>query len=81
MKFQEPPQGRGPISRLVSDEDRQQLRAKPGEWALFLEGVTRSKVNSLTSWAKRNPGFECTTRNVEGELFDGYLRYVGEAPR
>lgn len=51
------------------------LRANPGRWAI----VARDAKHNWTfmAWARRNPGFEVTSRGPAGGPLTIYARYVG----
>lgn len=69
-------------------EQAEQLKARPGDWALVFEGVSQSTGNNVrkgTLAAFRPEGaFEVATRNqrrpddgVGDSVVDVYVRYVG----
>lgn len=63
---------------LFTKEVREQLKAKPGEWAR----IAVASRSLRTRWRKQYPGFEFTSRTVEGETRSRgalYARWVGES--
>lgn len=63
---------------LFTQAVQAQLKATPGEWAR----IAIASRSLRTKWRKNYPGFEFTTRKVEGEP-EGrakiYARWVGDS--
>ena len=86
VKFQDPPKttgGRG--SRGKHLEIASELRGRPGEWALVMEGVAGSSPTMIRTGAIRayTPAgaFDATARKRPDGKFDVYARFVGEVSR
>jgi hypothetical protein len=87
IRWEEPPAptpgGPGKAKPLIAHElIARQLRQRPGEWALIIEGFTHSSMGSLISRGKIRPyapagTYEAVARAISG-AHNIYARYVGE---
>lgn len=87
IRWEEPPSptpgGPGKEKPVIAHElIAVQLRQRPGEWALIVEGYAHSSMGSLISRGKIRPyapagTYEAVARSVNG-THSIYARYVGE---
>lgn len=79
IKFQNPPRRKRGRTDWVSVAE--QLRQRPGEWALVARMSPATVVRIKRGGYKAFPAgeFEATSRNVRDKKADIYLRYVGGA--
>jgi len=80
------PGGPGKAKPLIAHElIARQLRQRPGEWALIVEGLTHASMGSLISRGKIRPyapagSYEAVARAVNGAN-NIYARYMGDMLR
>jgi hypothetical protein len=85
LTFTDPPAPKAGRPTYMTAEIQEELRSNPDRWALVFPGAGRVQRNAVANWCHRHDGFEFTGRSAgvgqDSELFDLYVRYVGEDQR
>lgn len=96
VTFMDPPMtpGRGRLGKYPWQEIADQLKERPGEWALVLTGLDASPITSINTGKyvafqpprsfeavsrSRAPKGQETPQPSTGKVYDIYVRYLGEA--
>lgn len=72
-------QGRGGLARVEAPW-RDELRGRPGRWALICEKPPKRAYGWHTT-VRNKPGFEAAIRKNGNGAVKCYARYVGEPPK